>query len=127
MKFTRREMILCALGCGAAVALATRAQLGWDGFGSSLTEVTGKITQAQLHRPEGLLKLDTGGAVWTVDIGTPEQNRMAGLDDAMIAPGRQITVFGKREEARGGLRMMAEAVVTGGQRFAVTRPARSVS
>lgn len=120
MKITRREFIFGALLTGTVIAVGTRMQLGFASLGAA-TEVTGRVTVADLAAHQGRLEVDTGGELWSVDIGEPKRNREAGLNDAMIAPGRQITVFGIRDRDDPDRRMIAEAVVTGGHRFAVLR------
>jgi hypothetical protein len=108
-------MILAALGAfAAAPALAHH---GWRWTDSGKFELTGLVTAAQLGNPHGVLTIDADGEIWTAEVGQPWRNERAGLADDMMAPGKEITIIGKRAADPADLKVKAEAVVIAGQTF----------
>lgn len=99
-----------ALGAVAPVA----AHHGWSWTADGDVEVTGVIESATLGNPHGVLILDVDGERWTAEVGQPWRNERAGLKDAMLAPGREITIDGERSADPAELRVKAERVIIDG-------------
>lgn len=99
---------------GAAVALPALAHHGWRWTEAGEFELTGTITAARLGNPHGLLTVDAGGETWTVEVGQPWRNANAGLTDAMLAPGTEITALGHRHADPAQRIMKAERIVIDG-------------
>lgn len=84
----------------AAVPLAlggpALAHHGWSWAEDSNFEIAGTIKSAKLGNPHGLLKIDSKGEEWTVEVGQPWRNHRAGLQDSMLAKGVALTIRGNR-------------------------------
>jgi hypothetical protein len=100
-----------------ALALAAGAALahhGWRWTADGNFELTGVVTEARLGNPHGARTVRANAEVWTVEVGQPWRNERAGLTDAMMAPGAELTAIGHRHEDPAQLVMKAERVVIGG-------------
>ncbi len=95
-------------------AASVHAHHGWDWTDGDRHELTGRVTQAQLGNPHGVLKMDVKGVGWTVEVGQPWRNERAGLTDAMLAPGAELTIVGPRSAKKAERRIKAERVIIGG-------------
>ena len=98
-------------------APAALAHHGWRWTDSGKFELTGIITEARLGNPHGVLTIDADGESWQAEVGQPWRNERAGLTDAMLAPGTEITLIGKRAADPNERLMKAEAVEIAGQRY----------
>ena len=114
MTLPRRTFLGAAL---ATVAVPAFAHHGWRWTDSGAFELTGIITAARLGNPHGLLTIDAEGEIWTAEVGQPWRNQQAGLTDAMLAPGTEVTILGERHADPAQLVMKAEVVVIGGQSY----------
>jgi hypothetical protein len=110
----RRTILTGAL---ALVATAAAAHHGWRWTDGGQFELTGLVTEARLGNPHGLLTIDAEGEVWTAEVGQPWRNARAGLTDAMLAPGAELTILGERSADEAEKRIKAEAVVIAGQTY----------
>src|SRR5262249_40874573 len=77
-----------------------RAHHGWDWAEDKPFDITGVIKSAKLGNPHGILKIDAKAdgksEEWTVEVGQPWRNARAGLKDAMLVKGVELTVHGHR-------------------------------
>ena len=112
MGFTRRTALVAA---GALLATQAMAHHGWRWTDSGEFELTGVVTEARLGNPHGVLTIDADGETWTAEVGQPWRNEQAGLTEAMMSPGAELTILGERSADPAELRMKAEAVVVGGE------------
>ena len=118
--FTRREFLAAG---GAAIVLSVAgasyvlAHHGWRWAEDGNFELTGIIKAAQLGNPHGVLTVDVEGEDWTVEVGQPWRNERAGLSDAMLAVGREVTVSGARSADAAEKRVKAERVIIDGQTY----------
>jgi hypothetical protein len=101
----------------AAVAAPALAHHGWRWTDAGEFELTGLITEARLGNPHGLLTIDAEGEVWIAEVGQPWRNERAGLTDAMLAPGTEVTIRGERHADPAERIVKAEVVVIAGQEF----------
>jgi hypothetical protein len=108
-----------AFGAAAALALGggALAHHGWAWTADGTFVLTGEITAARLGNPHGLLTVEANGEIWTVEVGQPWRNERAGLKDAMLAPGVEITARGRRAADPSELRVKAEQVVIGSETY----------
>ncbi|MCB1920322.1 MAG: hypothetical protein KDJ28_10140 [Candidatus Competibacteraceae bacterium] len=90
------------------MAEPARAHHGWSWTEDENTTLTGVITDARLGNPHGRLTVDVAGQAWRVEVGQPWRNTQAGLTEALLAPGRMITVIGQRSADPEELRLKAE-------------------
>ena len=114
MPFFRRPVLA---GLLALIALPALAHHGWRWTDDGEFELTGTITEAQLGNPHGLLTVEVNGEDWTVEVGQPWRNERAGVTDAMLAPGGDITVRGHRAADPAQLVVKAERLVIDGQTY----------
>lgn len=110
MQTTRRPVLFLI---AAAFATPAIAHHGWRWTDDGEFELTGVITVAKLGNPHGVLTVDAEGEVWTVEVGQPWRNDAAGLTDAMLAPGQEITARGQRSANPDERVMKAERIVIG--------------
>ncbi|MCU0827966.1 MAG: DUF6152 family protein [Tabrizicola sp.] len=114
MTLTRRSLLTALI---ALPALPAFAHHGWRWTDDGEFELTGRITAAQLGNPHGILTVEANGEVWTVEVGQPWRNEQAGVTDAMLAPGGDITVRGHRAADPAQLVVKAERLLIGGQTY----------
>lgn len=112
---TRAALLLALLALAWAQFAA--AHHGWRWATDEEFELTGAIVAARLGNPHGELTLDVDGERWIAEIGQPWRNRNAGLDDALLAPGRVVTIHGHRSARDGERLMKAERVVIDGKSY----------
>ncbi len=104
-------------GAVALIATAAAAHHGWRWTDGGQFELTGVVTHADLGNPHGVLTIEAGDELWAVEVGQPWRNARAGLTDAMLTPGTEMTVLGERSADPQQLRMKAEAVVIAGKTY----------
>ena len=109
--FTRRRALVALAMIPAMPALAHH---GWRWTEDGDFELTGRITAAQLGNPHGILTIDADGEIWTAEVGQPWRNAQAGLTDAMMAVGNEITIRGQRSADPNQLVVKAERVIVNG-------------
>jgi hypothetical protein len=114
---TRAKPLALAAAMCAALSGAALAHHGWAWTADGTFVLTGAIETVRLGNPHGLLTVRADDEIWTVEVGQPWRNARAGLEDAMLRPGVEITAEGKRAADPAELRMKAEAVVIDGARF----------
>ena len=110
---TRRFVLTGTL---AALATPALAHHGWRWTDNGEFELTGVITATRLGNPHGLLTIDADGETWTAEVGQPWRNERAGLTDAMLAPGVEVTILGERHADPAQRVVKAEVVVIDGER-----------
>ena len=57
------------------------AHHGWAWTTGENMELTGVIKEVRLGNPHGILEVEVGGELWTVEVGQPWRNERAGLKD----------------------------------------------
>lgn len=114
MKFTRRNVVAAGI---AALATPAAAHHGWRWTDGGAFELTGLIVEARPGNPHGRLTIDANGELWTAEVGQPWRNARAGLTDAMMSEGTEITLLGERSSDPAELRMKVEVVVIDGTRY----------
>lgn len=110
-----RQTILA--GLMAVTGSAALAHHGWRWTDGGDFELTGVVTASDLGNPHGVLTIDADGEIWTAEVGQPGRNARAGLTDALLAPGQEVTILGERAADPADLRVKAEAVVIGGETY----------
>jgi hypothetical protein len=113
MQPTRRLILSGIAALAAAPALAHH---GWRWTDGGEFELTGVVRESRLGNPHGILTIDAEGEMWIAEVGQPWRNQRAGVTDAMLAPGRELTILGERSANQDELRMKAEVVIVDGQR-----------
>lgn len=110
----RRKFLVLAPTFLATPALAHH---GWRWTASGQFELTGRVTQANLGNPHGVLSVSANNELWTVEVGQPWRNERAGLSDDLMAPGTEIVVLGRRAADPADLKIKAEAVTIAGTQY----------
>lgn len=112
-----RRLSLSALvaAIGLSLSAAAFAHHGWRWAEDGSFELTGVIEEAKLGNPHGVLTIDADGEKWQAEVGQPWRNERAGLQDAMLAKGVELTIIGKRSADPKELRVKAERVRIGGK------------
>jgi hypothetical protein len=80
-------------------------------------ELTGIIKSARLGMPHGVLEVDADGEIWTVEAGQPWRHERAGLDEALLVEGTEITVSGGRSADAEEKRVKAERITIAGKLY----------
>lgn len=114
MHVTRRAILAAA---AALIATGALAHHGWRWTAAGEFELTGIVRAADLGNPHGVLTIDAGGEIWIAEVGQPWRNARAGLADAMMAPGTELTLRGHRAADPAERRMKAERVIVAGRLY----------
>jgi hypothetical protein len=115
MMINRRSFIVSlALAASATPALAHH---GWRWTADGNFELTGIIKSARLGMPHGVLEVDADGEIWTVEAGQPWRHERAGLDEALLVEGTEITVSGGRSADAEEKRVKAERITIAGKLY----------
>lgn len=93
------------------------AHHGWAWTTGKNIEISGKIIEAKLGNPHGVVTVDVKGARWTVEVGQPWRNEKAGLKDADFAKGAMMRFVGEPSADPAIKRMKAEKIVIGRRSF----------
>ena len=112
----RRQIILGLAAAGLAPRLAS-AHHGWDWAEDEEFILTGLIRAVRLGNPHGELDVEAADGLWTAEIGQPYRNERAGLTDALLAPGTQVTLEGHRSRDPEERLMKAERVIIAGKLY----------
>jgi Family of unknown function (DUF6152) len=113
----RRQIILgLAAAAGLAPALAP-AHHGWAWAEDEEFTLTGLIRGVRLGNPHGELDVEAADGLWTAEIGQPDRNEQAGLTEALLASGTEVTLEGHRSRDPDERLMKAERVVIAGRRY----------
>jgi hypothetical protein len=110
----RRVPIFLAAALAVAAAAPAAAHHGWLWAEDETFELTGVVREARLGNPHGLLTVESDGATWTVEVGQPWRNERAGLTDAMLQPGTELTASGHRASDPAKTLMKAERITIDG-------------
>jgi hypothetical protein len=68
---------------------------GWSWTTGENIELMGVIKKVSLGNPHGILEVDVGGELWTIEVGQPWRNERAGLKDGDLSEGVQIRMIGE--------------------------------
>jgi hypothetical protein len=109
----RRQIVLALAATGLAPGLA-RAHHGWAWAEDEEFILTGLIRAVRLGNPHGELDVEAQDGLWTAEIGQPYRNERAGLTEALLAPGAEVTLEGHRSRDPAEKLMKAERVIIAG-------------
>jgi hypothetical protein len=116
-----RRVVLSGALAALLVPAVARAHHGWEWAEDKTFEITGVIKSAKLGNPHGLLKIDAKNGAkneeWTVEVGQPWRNERAGLKDAMLVKGVELTIQGHRAKDPKLKVVKANRVVIKGQTY----------
>jgi hypothetical protein len=116
-----RRVVLGGALAALFVPVVARAHHGWEWAEDKAFEITGIIKSAKLGNPHGILKIDAKNGAkneeWTVEVGQPWRNERAGLKDAMLVKGVELTIHGHRAKDPKLKVVKANRVVIKGQTY----------
>jgi hypothetical protein len=112
----RRQIVLALAATGLAPGLA-RAHHGWAWAEDEEFILTGLIRAVRLGNPHGELDVEAQDGLWTAEIGQPYRNERAGLTEALLAPGAEVTLEGHRSRDPAEKLMKAERVIIAGKLY----------
>ena len=104
----------------AALALLTigapaGAHHGWSSYDASKTiEITAALSEVRWGNPHGSAKAAYQGKTWDVVLAPVARMEARGLSEAMLAPGRKVTLVGY-PRSDGTAEMRIERIVAGGK------------
>jgi hypothetical protein len=93
------------------------AHHGWAWTTGENIELTGIIEETKLGNPQGVLKVDVDGEVWTVEVGQPWRNQRSGLKEGDLAEGVEIRAIGEPSADLAEKRLKAERLILDGQEY----------
>jgi hypothetical protein len=93
------------------------AHHGWRWTADGNFELTGVIRSTRLGMPHGILEVEANGEIWTVEAGQPWRHERAGLDEASLKAGIEITVSGGRSANEADKRVKAERITIAGKLY----------
>lgn len=111
------RLLLPALVAVLSATTPASAHHGWAWATGEEFELTGTITATSLGNPHGEVSLNVDGASWTVEVGQPWRNEMAGLSDDLLTVGTLMTVHGHRSADPSERLVKAERVVIEGRDY----------
>jgi hypothetical protein len=91
----RKFQLLLAVALLGFAGLS-QAHHGWSWAKEGTFQLIGVVEKTTLGNPHGVLVMNAEGEKWIVEVGQPWRNERAGLTDAMLAPGAELTLVGKR-------------------------------
>lgn len=112
---TRR--VFLAAASATVFTTPALAHHGWRWTADGNFELTGTIRSARLGNPHGVLTVEANGEMWTVEAGQPWRHERAGLDEAILKPGTEITVSGGRSADEAEKRVKAERITIAGKLY----------
>jgi len=93
---------------GALAALAASAALahhGWSGY-TDVIEMSVTVTELRLGNPhDRLVATDADGAEWNLLLAPPARNRRFGFNEASVAVGDALTLYGQKHPARNEVKV----------------------
>jgi Family of unknown function (DUF6152) len=90
---------------------------GWSWTTGENIELTGVIKKVSLGNPHGILEVEVGGELWTIEVGQPWRNERAGLKDGDLSEGVQIRVIGEPAADKSDKRLKVERLFLGDREY----------
>lgn len=109
-------LALLSLGGASAAALAHH---GWSGYLDDDFALSGTVESARLGNPHGLVSVRAAEGVWDVVLGPAVNQRRAGLTEAEVPAGAEVTAYSHRHRDPERLEMKTERLRVGDRDFAI--------
>lgn len=114
----KKFLLTAILAIGLALhGSATLAHHGWSWTTGGNMELTGVIKKVSLGNPHGVLKVEVGGEIWTLEVGQPWRNERAGLKAGDLAEGVEIRVIGEPAADTSEKRLKVERLFLGDREY----------
>jgi hypothetical protein len=103
------------------VATQVSAHHGWAGQGDEDFTLKGTVSKAvSLSGPHASMQIkDEKGQVWDLTLAPPPRTQAAGLEEAAIPVGSEVTILGKRSMDPKKFEVKTERVTFNGKNFDV--------
>ncbi len=112
MFFTAMLVLGFAFSNGAALG-----HHGWSWTTGENMELIGVIKKVRLGNPHGILEVEVGGEMWTIEVGQPWRNERAGLKDGDLTEGVEIKVIGEPAADKSDRRLKVERLFLGDREY----------
>jgi hypothetical protein len=90
---------------------------GWAWTTGENMELTGVIKKVRLGNPHGILEVEVGDEIWTIEVGQPWRNERAGLKDGDLSEGVEIKVIGEPAADKSDKRLKVERLFLGDREY----------
>jgi hypothetical protein len=119
MKFHPAMYLFCVIAA-VSISLPSIAHHGWNGNGKEQVELTGIVeTPVSLAGPHATMKIRVDGQLWDITLSPPARTERAGLKEATIPVGAQVTVSGHRNSDPKRFEIKGERVTHDGKLYNV--------
>jgi hypothetical protein len=113
-----KKLFTAALVLGFMLANgAALGHHGWAWTTGENIEITGVIKKVRLGNPHGILEVEVGGELWTIEVGQPWRNERAGLKDGDLAEGVEIKLIGEPAADKSDKRLKVERLFLGDREY----------
>ena len=110
-----KRVLIAAAALAMALPAAGFAHHGWSSYDASkVLKITGKFKSVSWANPHGSAMMDWNGKQWHVVLAPTARMEARGLSQAMIAPGKTVTVVGYPRRD-GTAEMRIERITAGGK------------
>ena len=113
----RRDILVAGMLATLGLPLEALAHHGWAWAEDEEFTLAGLIRGVRLGNPHGELDVEAADGLWIAEIGQPYRNDRAGLTDALLAPGTEVTLEGHRSRDPEAKVMKAERVIIAGKLY----------
>lgn len=117
-----KSRLMYAFVAAAAVVTAIPAfsHHGWSGSGEEQFELTGTVeTAVSLAGPHATMKIRVANQLWDITLAPPARTERAGLKEATIPVGAQVTISGHRNGDPKKFEVKTERVTYNGKLYNV--------
>jgi hypothetical protein len=109
------KKLMIAAALATALPSAAIAHHGWSSYDANkVLTVKGEFRTVSWANPHGMATMDWQGKRWTVVLAPTARMEARGLTQAMIAPGKPITLVGY-PKLDGSAEMRIERITAGGK------------
>ena len=109
------KKLMTAAALAIALPVAAYAHHGWSSYDANkVLTVKGKLRTLSWANPHGMATMDWQGKRWTVVLAPTSRMEARGLSQAMMAPGKPVTLVGY-PKLDGTAEMRIERVIAAGK------------
>lgn len=109
------KKLITAAAIAIALPTAAYAHHGWSSYDANkVLTVKGKLRTLSWANPHGMATIDWQEKRWTVVLAPTSRMQARGLTQAMIAPGKPVTLVGY-PKLDGSAEMRIERITAGGK------------
>ena len=109
------KKLITAAAIAIALPAAAYAHHGWSSYDANkVLTVKGKLRTLSWSNPHGMATMDWQGKRWTVVLAPTSRMQARGLTEAMMAPGKPVTLVGY-PKLDGSAEMRIERITAGGK------------